>query len=68
MRDLGTKSMMRLTINDATDCLRFRNLRRRHMRNMRTRLKRVWSRFSDEPYTTFPVTLMTLNSKMYCET
>ena len=28
-RNLGTRSMMRLTINDATDCLRFRNKRRR---------------------------------------
>ena len=27
-RDPGTRSMMRLTINDVTDYLRFRNLRR----------------------------------------
>ena len=29
MRDLGTRSMMPLTINDATDCLWFQNLPRR---------------------------------------
>ena len=37
MRDLGTRSMMRLTINDATDCPRFRNLRRRQVNKKMTR-------------------------------